>query len=110
MKEISSAGALRELLRWSKDSQPGCIYATAGTDAIFSVRQGKLEIRESDIFLETETGKALMHLRDGEGYAVAEPADLPLTLREGFPPLSGKILRVRFRNGDTCCFMAERPS
>ena len=114
MRQISPAEALRELNKWKTESRLGCVYTVAGTDAVFSVRQGTLEIRGSDIllgsdlFLESETCKALMHLSNGEEYSLIEPVDLPLTLRKGFPPLSANGLLVRFSNGDACFFQVER--
>jgi hypothetical protein len=49
-----------------------------------------------------------MHLSNGEEYSLIEPVDLPLTLRQGFPPLSAQGLLARFRNGDACFFQVER--
>jgi len=65
-------------------------------------------MRGADLFLDAETCKALMHLSNGEEYSLIEPADLPLTLPQGFPPLSAQGLLVRFSNGDACFFQVER--
>ena len=108
IRQISPAEALRELNRWKTESRLGCIYTVAGTDAVFSVRHGTLEMRGADLFLDAETCKALMHLSNGEEYSLIEPADLPLTLPQGFPPLSARGLLVRFSNGDACFFQVER--
>lgn len=114
MRQISPAEALRELNKWNAGSRLGCIYMVAGTEAVFSVRHGTLEIRGSDIFfgsdlvVESETCRALMHLSNDEEYSLLEPVDLPLTVGKGFPPLSANSLLVRFRNSDACCFEVER--
>jgi hypothetical protein len=114
MRQISPAEALRELTKWKTESRLACIYTVAATDVVFSVRKGTLEIRGSDIFfgsdifLESETGKALMHLSHDEEYSLIERVDLPLTIRKGFAPLSEPGLLVRFCNGDACFFEAEQ--
>lgn len=108
IRQISPAEALRELNKWKTESRLGCIYTVAGTDAVFSVRKGTLEIRGSDLFFDAESCKALMHLSNGEEYNLIEPVDLPLTLRQGFPRLSAAGLLVRFHNGDACFFQVER--
>jgi hypothetical protein len=106
MRQISSGEALQALSRWNETSPLGCLYKVSALDAVFSVRLGKLEIRAEEIFLESGTGKVLMHLRDTAEYALIEPADLPLVVRKGFPPLSQEGIRVRFPNGDLCYFLA----
>jgi hypothetical protein len=107
MKKISSEEALQDLSKWNEDSRLGCLYKVAAVDAIFSVRLGKLEIREEDIFLESGTGKVLMHLRESAEYQLVEPSDLPLTVRQGFPPLTQEGIRIHFPNGDVCFFLIE---
>lgn len=102
IRPISPAAALRELNKWKTESRLGCICTVAGTDAVFSVRKGTLEIRGSELFFDAETCKALMHPSNGEEYNLIEPVDVPLTLRQGFPPLSAPGLLVRFHNGDAC--------
>jgi hypothetical protein len=105
VRNISSAEALEQLARWNEDSRLGCLYKVSDLDALFSVRLGKLEIRAEDIFLESGTGKVWLHLRESAEYALVEPADLPLVVRQGFPPLSQEGIRVRFPNGDLCYFL-----
>jgi hypothetical protein len=105
MRNISSAQALQQLATWNEDSRLGCLYKVSDMDALFSLRLAKLEIRAEDLFLESGTGKVLLHLRESAECAVVEPADLPLAVRQGFPPLSQESIRVRFPNGDLCYFL-----
>jgi hypothetical protein len=107
MRQISSGEALRKLEEWNEDSRLGCLYKVSDLDAIFSVRMGKLEIRAEDIFLESGAGKVLMHLREAAEYQLVEPSDLPLTVRQGFPPLTQEGIRIHFPNGDVCFFLFE---
>jgi hypothetical protein len=107
MRQISSGEALRKLEEWNEDSRLGCLYKVSDEDTVFSVRLGKLEIRAEDIFLESGPGKVLMHLRESAEYALVEPADLPLAVRQGFPPVSQEGIRIRFPNGDVCFFLVE---
>lgn len=86
----------------------GCIYTVAGTDAVFSVRKGTLEIRGSNLFFDAETCKALMQLSNGEEYSLIEAVDLPLTLLQGFPPVSAPGLLVHFHNGDALAISTFR--
>lgn len=106
MRQISSAEALRDLNKWSNDSLVGCIYSVRSVDAAFSVRRGKLEIRDSDLFLEADKGNALMHLRACT-FSKTEPHELPFQLKHGFPPLAVEAIRVLFRNNDVCFFFPE---
>lgn len=106
MKEISSAEAFRDLNAWNKESRVGCIYTVRDVESAFSIRRAKLEIRETDLFIETETGKGLMHLRDCT-FERTDPGDLPFQLKRGFPPLAVHAIRTRFRNGDVCFFFLD---
>jgi ATP phosphoribosyltransferase len=107
MRQISSAEAFRDLNTWNSDSRIGCIYTVRDVDAVFSVRRGKLDIRGTDIFLESEDGKALLHLADCK-FSVTEPHELPFQLKHGFPPLSRAAIKAVFKNEDVCFFFPER--
>jgi hypothetical protein len=107
MRQISSGEALREL-SCNKDYLHGCIYTAAGTNAIFSVRRGKLEVREPDIFLEADNGSGMMRFLDSASFALAEPSELPSAQRMGSPPLAEKAIRVVFANKDVCFIFPER--
>lgn len=106
MRNISSVDALRELNNWNSKSRVGCIYTVRELDAVFSVRRGSTEIRDSDIFVDASDANALMHLEDCE-FSLRDPEDLPFVLKKGFPPLPETHLRVTFRNGDVCFFFPD---
>jgi hypothetical protein len=108
MRQMSSAEALGELSKWNKDYLVGCIYTNAGTRAAFSVRRGALEVRDADLFLETETGKVLIHLSETARFDLADPTEMPFAQRMGPPSLSRTALKVVFPNNDVCLLFPEQ--
>jgi hypothetical protein len=106
MKQISYAEAFRDLNNWSKESRVGCVYTVWATDAVFSVRRAIIDIRGSDLFVDADTGKGLMHLRDCT-FELTERGDLPLELKRGFPPLASVAIRTVFSEGDVCFFFPD---
>lgn len=107
MKQISSGEALRELKAWNKDSRVTCAFSVSSARAVFRLERVKLDIRESIIFLESETGNGMLDLA-GCSFSMTEPGDLPLELKRGFPPLADTGIRVTFENGDICFFFPKR--
>ena len=83
-------------------------YIAKAANAVFQIERSTLIAHGSNVWLEARDGNALMHLADGEQYSLTEPGDLPLTFQQGFPPLTEKALKVKFRNGDVCFFCVER--
>jgi len=105
MRQISSADAFRELNIW-RDSRVGCVFSVRSAAAVFSVRRAKLGVRESIVYIEAETGAGMLDLLDCK-FSLTEPGDLPLELKEGFPPLTVVTLRIDFKNEDVCFFFPD---